>query len=261
MSKYRIYVDEVGNPDLKSSSIPDHQYLSLTGVIFDLSYVNSQLYPQLEKLKSDYFGSHPDEPIILHRKELLHKKPPFSSLENDDIREMFDKEFLNLLRTWDYNVISVIIDKKEQDERYSTWKYDPYHYCQEILIERFRLFLNIHKATGDMMFESRGGKEDTRLKSSFRRILTNGTNNLSSKDLLSHFTSCELKIKPKSANISGLQIADILAHPARRWFFKNVFHMDDGKKTFADDIIEILVDGKFFKYNGKIDGYGTKKLP
>lgn len=261
MSKYRIYVDEVGNPDLKSSSFPDHQFLSLTGVIFDLDYVNSVLNPQLEKLKSDYFGSHPDDPIILHRKELLHKKPPFSILADHDMKELFDKEFLDLLKTWEYTVISVIIDKKEHDERYSTWKYDPYHYCQEILVERFRLFLNIHKAKGDIMFESRGGKEDMRLRSSFKRIMTNGTNNLSPSDLLSHFTSTELKIKPKSANISGLQIADILAHPARRWFFKNVFHMDDRKKTFADDIIEILVQSKFFRYNGKIDGYGTKKLP
>jgi hypothetical protein len=111
------------------------------------------------------------------------------------------------------------------------------------------------------MFESRGGKEDARLKTSFKRIMTNGTNNLNPTDLLNHFTSKELKIKPKSANISGLQIADILAHPARRWFFKNVFHMDDGKKTFADDIIDILVQSKFFRYNGRIDGYGTKKLP
>ena len=66
MSKYRIYVDEVGNPDLTSSVNPDHRFLSLTGVIFELNYVNSVLYPQPEKLKSDYVGSRPDEPIILH---------------------------------------------------------------------------------------------------------------------------------------------------------------------------------------------------
>ena len=36
--------------------------------------------------------------------------------------------------------------------------------------------------------------------------------------------------------------------------------MDDGKKTFADEIIELLISEKFFRYNGKIDGYGTKKL-
>lgn len=66
MSKYLMCVDEVGNPDLKSSVNPDHRFLSLTDVIFELNYVNPVLYPQPEKLKSDYFGSRPDEPIILH---------------------------------------------------------------------------------------------------------------------------------------------------------------------------------------------------
>ncbi len=32
----RMYVDEVGNTDLNSSHDPNHQYLSLTGVIFEL---------------------------------------------------------------------------------------------------------------------------------------------------------------------------------------------------------------------------------
>jgi hypothetical protein len=35
MTKYRIYIDEVGNPDLKSSEKEDHRCLCLTGVIFD----------------------------------------------------------------------------------------------------------------------------------------------------------------------------------------------------------------------------------
>ena len=88
-----------------------------------------------------------------------------------------------------------------------------------------------------------------------------GTHNLSSDDLQAHLTSKELKIKPKTANVSGLQVADLIAHPARRWFFKNVFKMDDHKVTFGDKIIEMLEEEKFFRYNSKIYGYGAKKLP
>jgi len=259
--KYRLYVDEVGNSDLKSSENINHRFLCLTGVIFELDYVKRVLFPELEQLKKDFFDSHPDNPIIFHRKEILKKKPPFSILQDTKIKERFNKELLNKLSSWDYKVISIIIDKKEHNERYSTWKYDPYHYCQEILIERFRLFLNINNYKGDIMFESRGGKEDMRLKKSFRKILDNGTHNLSSEDLLNHFTSKELKVKPKTANISGLQIADIIAHPARRWFFKEVFKMNDEKNTFGDKIIKILIEEKFFRYNDKISGYGAKKLP
>jgi len=261
MSKYRIYVDEVGNPDLKSSENFEHRFLSLTGVILDLDYVRKAFFSEFEQLKADYFNYHPDEPIIFHRKELLKKKPPFSVLQDLEVEKKFNEELLEKLKNWEYTVISVLIDKQEHDQRYSTWKYDPYHYCQEILLERFRLFLDIKKAKGDVMFESRGGKEDTRLKKSFRRILDSGTNNLNASDLQEHFTSKELKIKPKTANVSGLQIADLLAHPARRWFYKNMLNLDDGKETFGDMIIEVLEKDKFFRYNGKIYGYGTKKLP
>jgi len=259
--KYRLYVDEVGNPDLKSSDNDEHRFLCLTGVVFELDYVSKVLYPELEFLKSKYFNSHPDDPIIFHRKELLKKKPPFSILKNPEILEEFNNTLLTSLEKWSYSVFSVLIDKREHDERYSTWKYDPYHYCQEVLIERYRLFLNINGAKGDIMFESRGGKEDIRLKRSFRSIMDNGTHNLSSEDLRSHFTSVELKIKPKSANVSGLQIADLVAHPARRWFYKNVIGLKDGKMTFGDNVIRLLDKQKFFRYKDVILGYGAKKLP
>lgn len=259
--KYRLYVDEVGNPDLKSSDDLEHRFLCLTGVAFELDYVNRILFPEVEALKREFFISHPDDPVILHRKELLKKKPPFSILQDPKIHKRFNKTLLQKLEQWEYSVISVIIDKKEHDERYSTWKYDPYHYCQEILIERFRLFLDIKGTKGDIMFESRGGKEDMRLKKSFRKIMENGTHSLPPEDLAVHFTSKELKIKPKTANIAGLQIADLIAHPSRRWFYKNVFNMNDGKKTFGDAILKLLDNKKFFRYNEVVYGYGAKKLP
>ena len=259
--KYRLYVDEVGNPDLKSSENEEHRFLCLTGVAFELDYAAKTLYPELENIKKKFFNSHPDEPIIFHRKEILYKKPPFSILKDTQVLSDFNRVLLDRLSNWNYTVFAVLIDKKEHDERYSTWKYDPYHYCQEILIERFRLFLDVNGSKGDIMVESRGGKEDMRLKDSFRRIMENGTHNISSEDLKIHFTSVELKVKPKSANISGLQIADLVAHPSRRWIFKNIMEMDDGKSTFEDEIINILEKEKFFRYKGKIYGYGVKKLP
>jgi len=35
--------------------------------------------------------------------------------------------------------------------------------------------------------------------------------------------------------------------------------MDNGKRTFGDEIIEILEAHKFFKYDGKIYVYGALK--
>jgi len=164
MSKYRIYIDEVGNNDLRSSENPNHRYLSLTGIIIKLDYVQSSVQPAIEGLKKKYFDSHPDEPIILHRKELVNKKYPFNKLKDPDVEKSFNSDLLDLLESLEYKVISVLIDKLEHHKKYSTWKYDPYHYCIEILVERFFFFLNSNNATGDVMIESRGGKEDMRIE-------------------------------------------------------------------------------------------------
>jgi hypothetical protein len=58
-----------------------------------------------------------------------------------------------------------------------------------------------------------------------------------------------------------LQLADLLAHPARRWAFKNLMEMDEGTNTFSDKILSIMEQEKFFRYQGRITGYGVKKLP
>ena len=89
MTKYRMYIDEVGNPDLGSSDNPNHRFLSLTGVIISLDYVKNNLHPEMESLKVKFFGSHPDEPIILHRKELVNAKYPFQVLNDTSLRVAF----------------------------------------------------------------------------------------------------------------------------------------------------------------------------
>ncbi|RJP70898.1 MAG: DUF3800 domain-containing protein [Ignavibacteriales bacterium] len=260
MSKYRIYIDEVGNNDLASSDNPNHRYLSLTGAIFELNYVKTTVTPLLEKLKEKYFPSHPDEPIILHRKEMVNKKYPFHSLLDPLIETQFNSEFLKLINDLEYIIISVLIDKKEHNTKYNTWKYDPYHYCMEILVERFYFFLENNTATGDLMIESRGGKEDIRLKKSFSRIYESGTQYIEADKLQKKLTSKELKVKPKMLNIACLQLVDLLAHPSRRFMFR-YYKIEEGKSyVFGEKIIEIL-ERKYYKGKSGIEGYGIKLLP
>ena len=99
--KYRIYIDEVGNSDLNASTDSNHRYLSLAGVIFELDYVSSAVFPAVESLKARYFASHPDDPVILHRKELVNKKPPFAALQEDQaIEQAFNRELCLGLSVW-----------------------------------------------------------------------------------------------------------------------------------------------------------------
>ncbi len=114
--KHRIYIDEVGNPDLGSSDNPNNRFLSLTGVILDFGYVQTVLHPQMEALKSEFFDSHPDEPVLFHRKEMLNARGCFRVLKDETTRRRFDQSLLDLLVAWEYTVITVCIDKRRHRE-------------------------------------------------------------------------------------------------------------------------------------------------
>lgn len=253
MTKYRMYVDEVGNSDLGSSDDPNHRFLSLTGIIIDLNYVNEVLHHEMEAFKVKHLGSHPDEPIILHRKEILNCRPPFHNLNIPDKRTAFDKELLGYLERWEYNVITVCLDKKKHKDTYQVWRYDPYHYCMAVLLERFNFWLNRHEAKGDVMSESRGGKEDIRLKDSFHRLWEEGTNYVDPDQFHASLSSSQLKVKPKNANVSGLQLADIIAHPSRAEILHEQNLLGRPLATFSKLIIRIL-QNKYDQQGGRIFG-------
>lgn len=252
-TKYRIYIDEVGNPDLESSENPNHRFLSLTGVILELEYVFEVVHPQMEELKKKFFKYHPDDPLIFHRKEMVNGITPFESLKIENIRSDFDKDLLAHLREWNYTVISVCLDKKRHKDTYTIWRYHPYHYCLEVLLERFVFFLNQKNSKGDVMAESRGGKEDMKLKKAFYSLHEKGTHFVEAVQFHNTLTSKQLKVKPKSNNITGLQLADLLAHPSRNEILCE--HNLLGKKIapFARTVIEIL-RGKYYQKDGHIFG-------
>lgn len=255
--KYRIYIDEVGNPDLESSNDPNHRFLSLTGIILELGHVESIVFPQMEALKTKYFHSHPDDPVIFHRKEIVNAKFPFEVLKDVKIQEQFDNELLSLMSNWEYTVITVCLDKKNHKETYTTWRYDPYHYCLAMLLERFVFFLDRMNSQGDVMAESRGGKEDKRLKASFGGLWEQGTEYVGPEQFQKLLTSKQLKVKPKANNISGLQLADLLAHPSRNEILHEQRLLQKELGFFAKKVINIL-QKKYDQRDGHV--YGKKFL-
>jgi len=105
------------------------------------------------------------------------------------------------------------------------------------------------------MAESRGGKEDRKLKDSFSRLWKDGTDYLTPERFQSVLSSKQLKVKPKANNISGLQIADIIAHPSRTEILLENNERDIELAPFAKKIVAILKE-KYYQYEGKI--YGKK---
>jgi hypothetical protein len=260
MSKHRLYIDEVGNSDLGASANENHRYLSLTGVIMSLDYSRLTLQPTVEGIKTRYFKSHPDDPLILHRKDLVNQRPPFHALRDPELRRRFDDEVLALMRDGEYTVISVVIDKLNHLQQHGTWAFHPYHYCLEVMLERYMHWLRDHNLRGDVMAESRGGKEDKRLQKEFTKIFTQGTNSVPHARFVERFTSSQLKTKPKGANVAGLQLADLIAHPSYAGM-KARKYGTPVPDNLGGRIFEILEASKYRRSpRGAIDGYGRKWL-
>ena len=259
--KYRMYVDEVGNADLQASKNPNHRYLSLTGVVLELDYVVTRVFPAVEQLKRTHFGAHPDEPIILHRKEVMQRKPPFDALKEAATDGAFTSDLISLFRSLDYTVFTAIIDKLEHVERYQAWRFDPYHYCLTVLVERFVQWLESQNAIGDVMAESRGGGEDMRLKAVFSEVYREGTEYVRPEVIQARLTSKELKVSPKAQNVAGLQLADLIAYPS----YRSTLCRRQGKPLPEDmngKIASILEESKYYRSSsGRIDGWGRKWLP
>jgi hypothetical protein len=177
------------------------------------------------------------------------------------LEQKFNAELLALLQNWDYWVLTIVIDKLEHQQRYQTWRYDPYHYCLAVLVERYVLWLKDHHHLGDVMAESRGGKEDMRLKHSFMNVFTAGTNYVKPEIFSQYLTSKELKVKPKANNIAGLQLADLLAHPS----FRATLARRENQPlatNFGGKIAQILERDKYYRdKHGVINGWGRMWLP
>ncbi len=112
------------------------------------------------------------------------------------------------------------------------------------------------------MGEARGGREDRLLKESYSRVFERGVWMTRSEVFQSALTSSELKLKPKSANISGLQLADLLGHPVKQWVLKYFGHASDELAPFAERLMGI-VGPKFNRhlYDGRLEGYGMVLFP
>lgn len=256
---YRLFVDEVGNADLKSSKDPNHRYLSLTGVVVNMDKYDSEMDFRFKKLKRDHFNN---EAIIFHRRDMLNATGPFNVLKDSERRNAFNEDLLKALKELKYVAITVSIDKQAHQAKYGRWQFASYHYCMTCLVERYVKWLNrFPNLRGDVMAESRNRIEDEKLKDSYTRFFRKGSLYERERKRLDRLTSNELKLHKKQANINGLQMADLLASPS----FRRMLCEREGvemKASFGRRVADILLE-KYDTSGGiqGIPGYGTKWLP
>jgi hypothetical protein len=258
--RFRLYVDESGDHVFNKLDQPSHRFLCLLGVWFrGTDYLS--FHHDLESFKQRHFPHSPDEPLVLHREDIVSRRSHFWRLRDPERHAAFDEDLLSLIKGAEFTQVAVVIDKLRLREAYPTPAH-PYHLAMGFLLQRYCGYLNHVSRQGDVMAESRGGREDGLLKDSYSRVFERGAWMFRADVFQRALTSRQLKLKPKSANVAGLQLADLLVKP-----IKNMVLAEQGKSmaqasTFEERLVQIARPKlNHHLYDGRVEGYGTVFFP
>jgi hypothetical protein len=259
-NRYRLYIDESGDHVFRKLDDAGHRYLCLLGCWFRGADYRT-FHDSLAQFKQKHIPHSPDEPVILHREDIINRRRAFWRLRDSASEAAFDRDLLTLVAQANFKVAAVVIDKKVLQEKYPAPAH-PYHLALGFLLQRFCGFLNHTNRNGDVMAESRGGREDRLLKDSYSRVYERGIWMTRAEFFQRALTSKELKLKPKSANIAGLQLADVLGHPVRQAVLREKHQTTAEPAPFAAKLLEI-VDQKLNRhlYDSRVWGYGKVFFP
>lgn len=259
--RYRLYIDESGDHVFRDLEAPSHRYLCLLGCWFhNPDY--TEFHAELEEFKSNHLPHHPDEPPILHREDIVNRRGSFTRLQDTALARAFDDALLRLLEDARYRVVGIVIDKLVLREKHGDAAAHPYHLALGFLLQRYAGFLNHINRVGDVLAESRGGREDTLLKDSYAWVYHRGAWVVRAESFQQALTSKELKVKKKSANIAGLQLADLLARPVRQSILRDEGHLAEAVAPFDARLMPVI-EPKFNRhlYDGRVAGYGKVLFP
>jgi hypothetical protein len=261
VDRYRLYLDESGDHVYREVNHPGHRFLCLVGCWFQNSaYLD--FHHSLEKLKAEFLPHHPDEPVVLHREDMVNARKAFSVFRDPALRSRWDQWLLELIASAKFLCVGVVIDKLKLKDNYGDASPHPYHLGLGFLLQRYIGYLNHVSCCGDVMAEARGGTEDRLLKDSYTRLYGHGVWMTHAHVFQSALTSKELKLKTKTANISGLQLADLLSHPIKDWILGQHGLRNTKLAPFAKRMTTIA-ETKLNRqlYSGQVEGYGYVLYP
>lgn len=219
------------------------------------------LTPKFNWIKANVFEHDPDDPLIFHRTDIVHRKRAFGVLNIEAKRDLFDRSIYRAMETTSFTVITALIDKLGMMNQPRWRNQHPYHYLMEILIEKYVQFLERQSDVGDVMPEGRKGKKDTALQEAFTRVLAKGSFYVSAARIQARVASPALKMRYKPNNIAGLQLCDLLAHPSHMHIRDRMGHNVE-LGVFCQKVRDLLVAQKYDRSNaGTMLGYGYKWLP
>ncbi len=240
-----MFLDESGDHNLE---VIDRQYpmFVLAGVIMERAYAESELETQMAGFKKGLFGR---TDIILHTADITRNQNGFERMKEQPFRARFYGELNALVASLDFKVVACAIHKEGHLQRYGVSAINPYMLSLHVLVERLCFEIGNVSGGGSIVAERRGPTLDHELELAYLSLKVQGTRYLRAVQIEDRIN--QLRLRKKSENVAGLQLADLVATPIGRHVLGKADH-DDYR----------IIESKFRRDRlGSHEGYGLVVLP
>jgi hypothetical protein len=240
---YMVFVDESGDHGLQSID-PTYPVFVLAFCVISKGTYARQVIPAVTEFKFKHFGH---DQVVLHERDMRKDIGEFSWLKDRAKKDQFMAELTVIIDQVDMVVVAVVVRKDHLADRYA-YPNNPYELALGLGMERVHKWLARYQQgqlATTVVLECRGKREDEALELEFRRICAG-------KNYEEASYSFEPRFVPKTANVPGLQLADLMARPI------GLHVMRPTQANRAWVVIETKLDRN---PTGDITGWGLKVFP
>lgn len=235
---YIFSIDECGTSVITGiNNFEKHQSLfTLSGIKIPVAKFEESK-DTVMNLKEKYWTNalYKNERVVFHSRDIRKKQGAFNPklIDNNN----FSSDLIDALHDIDMQVFAVSIDKVKHVESY-IYPYPVYELAFEFLLERFCFGLRRENATGILLFESRGSREDKEVLSKVNRLMQNG-NDYNKNENFSCIKGVYFnpkKTKDKRKSYWPLEISDIVSYAIHQYVRsknKDSFFMSIEKKIYS----------------------------
>ncbi|MDF9830549.1 DUF3800 domain-containing protein [Parabacteroides sp. PF5-6] len=245
--KYYLFLDECGDQSLANIDV-NFPIFTLCGILVSETEYKTGMGPLLLAIKRKFWK---DKKIIFHSRDIRKCEKGFEIFFDMGVKASFYHDLNKVLAGANYTVIACSILKEKYIKSYGKLS-DVYGVSLSYIIERIVFLLDTFKRedsniTLHIFAEKRGKREDRNLLNYYNEVLDRGTYYVSKERIRAYYKS--FKFIPKSDDILGTQVADLIAYPITR-------HVLDPKA--ANPAYDVIKD-KIYKDKGRL--HGLKVFP
>jgi len=200
----------------------------------------------MDDFKRRLFGT---SDVILPTADITRNRCGFERMKDTPFRERFYRELNDLMSGLEYKAVACVIRKDHHLAKYGLSALDLYMLSFDILVERFCFEIGHVSGGGLIVAEERHTILDRDLDLAYLNLKIQGTRYIRARDIVDRISG--LNLRPKSENVPGLQLADLVVSPIGRHVL--------GKQDKEDWRI---VERKFRRTpEGRVQGAGLVILP